>query len=394
MKKSALNIGLAAISVCLTLLALELAVRIHRGKVLHFQSLTVQSQNEVGRMAYHPRLGWHPRPGRVSTGWTSNVDASGIRSNGRPIVAASRPILAVGDSFTFGDEVEDNETWAAHLESLLNRRVLNAGVGAYGIDQAFLRAELLLEKYDPDVVILSFISDDINRTEYSYYPYGRGWKPYFQYRDGALVLQNVPVPRERAPSGAWNFETLRRALGFSFLADAVFRRTFPGWWHDFPTIEQVHQNGEDVSVDLLDRLHSLMKARGGRLVVVALATKGRIGGNTRLPNLVKRASEKGLDVLDLSTEVLELPPSELQGLFLPGGHYSPAMNRWIAERIAAHLERINRGTHAPGHRSASGLPRRGCRHFVAESLTFHVDPGQSTEEVSPTTAPGISREGT
>jgi hypothetical protein len=81
-----------------------------------------------------------------------------------------------------------------------------------------------------------------------------------------------------------------------------------------------------------------MKARGGRLIAVALATKGRIGGNTRLPSLVKRAREKGLDVLDLSTEVLELPPSELQGLFLPGGHYSPAMNRSIAERIAAHLK--------------------------------------------------------
>jgi hypothetical protein len=339
MKKStALNIGLAAISVCLTLLALELAVRIHRGKVLHFQSLIAESQNGVGRMAYHPRLGWLPRPGRVSTGWTSNVDASGVRSNGGSISTTGRPILAVGDSFTFGDEVEDHETWAAHLESLLKRRVLNAGVGAYGIDQAFLRAELLLDQYDPEVVILSFISDDINRTEYSYYPYGRGWKPYFRYRDGALVLQNVPVPQERAPSGARNLETLRRALGFSFLADAVLRRTFPGWWHDYPTIEQVHQDGEAVSVDLLDRLHSLMKARGGRLIVIALATKGRIGGNTRLPNLVKRAREKGMDVLDLSTEVLELPPSELQGLFLPGGHYSPATNRSIAERIATYVE--------------------------------------------------------
>jgi hypothetical protein len=337
-KSTALNIGLAAIGVCLTLLALELAVRVHRGKVLHFQSLTAEPQDRVGRMAYHPRLGWIPRPGRVSTGWTSNVDASGIRSNGRPIVAASRPILAVGDSFTFGDEVEDHETWPARLEGLLNRRVLNAGVGAYGIDQAFLRAELLLDKYDPEVLILSFISDDINRTEFSYYPYGGGWKPYFQYRDGALVLQNVPVPQGGAPSGPRNFQTLRQALGFSFLADAVLRRTFPRWWHDFPLIEQVHQDGEAVSVDLLDRLHSLMKARGGRFIVVALATKGRIGGNARLPNLVKRAREKGLDVLNLSTEVLELPPSEMQGLFLPGGHYSPAMNRSVAERIAAFLK--------------------------------------------------------
>ena len=218
MRKSTVHgIILAAISVCLTMLGLELAVRIHRGKVLQFQSATAKPQNRVGRMAYHPRLGWIPRPGRASSDWTSNVDVSSVRSNGRSISTASRPILAVGDSFTFGDEVEDSETWAAHLEEILNKRVLNAGVGAYGIDQAFLRAELLLEKYDPDVVFLSFISDDIDRTEYSYYPYGRGWKPYFEYGDGSLILRNVPVPQEPAPRGSRRrFQTLRRALGYSF----------------------------------------------------------------------------------------------------------------------------------------------------------------------------------
>ena len=179
MRKSTVQgIVLAAISVCLTMLGLELAVQISHGKVLHFQSFAAGG----GPMAYHPRLGWIPRPGQFSyPDWTSNVDASSLRSNGRSISTASRPILAVGNSFTFGDEVEDSETWAAHLEEVLNKRVLNAGVGAYGIDQAFLRAELLLDKYDPDVVILSFISHDINRTEYSYSPYGGGWKPYFEY---------------------------------------------------------------------------------------------------------------------------------------------------------------------------------------------------------------------
>ena len=179
-KSTVYGIALAAISVCLTMLGLELAVRIHRGQLLHFHSSAAEPTDRVGRVAYDPRLGWIPRPGQFSVDWTSNVDVSGIRSNGRSVSTASRPVLAVGDSFTFGDEVDDSETWPAHLEEMLKQRVLNAGVGAYGIDQAFLRAELLLDTYDPDIVILSFISDDINRTEYSYYPYGKGWKPYFE----------------------------------------------------------------------------------------------------------------------------------------------------------------------------------------------------------------------
>jgi hypothetical protein len=331
------NIVLTAVSLCLTLLGLELAVRLHHGTVFQFQSSTAEPHKRIGRMVYHPRLGWIPRPGRFSSDWTSTVEASGVRSNGRAISTASRPVLAVGDSFTFGDEVEDGETWAAHLEEILNKRVVNAGVGAYGIDQAFLRAELLWDTYDPDVVILSFISDDINRTEYSYYPYGQGWKPYFNYGDGSLILQNVPVPQEPAPGSSRGFQTLRRALGYSVLADAVLDRIAHHWWRNLPAIEQIHHDGDNVSLDLLVRLDGLARDRRSRFVALALATNGRIGNNARLPNLVTRAREKGVTVLDLATETLQLQPGQQQNLFLPGGHYSPAMNRSVAEHIAAFL---------------------------------------------------------
>ena len=56
------------------------------------------------------------------------------------------PILAVGDSFTFGDEVNDGQTWPAQLQLLTGRRVLNGGVSGYGFDQIVLRAEQLAAK--------------------------------------------------------------------------------------------------------------------------------------------------------------------------------------------------------------------------------------------------------
>ena len=39
---------------------------------------------------------------------------------------AGAPILAVGNSFTYGDEVNDGQTWPAQLQLLTGRRVLNA----------------------------------------------------------------------------------------------------------------------------------------------------------------------------------------------------------------------------------------------------------------------------
>jgi hypothetical protein len=51
------------------------------------------------------------------------------RSNGKtgPLLPDCK-IVAVGDSFTFGDEVSDGRSWPAHLERNLRCRVVNGGV--------------------------------------------------------------------------------------------------------------------------------------------------------------------------------------------------------------------------------------------------------------------------
>jgi hypothetical protein len=59
-------------------------------------------------------------------------------------------VLVVGDSFTFGDQVSDDETWPACLEATLHRGVDNGGVFGYGAAQALRRALLKLneKKYE------------------------------------------------------------------------------------------------------------------------------------------------------------------------------------------------------------------------------------------------------
>ena len=323
MKKSTVHaVVLVAASTCVTMLILELGLRIVKSR--------------VGRMEYHSRLGWVPKPGRFGSeaSWLSNVDASGLRSNGTPLLSTSPPILAVGDSFTFGDEIGDSETWSAHLETKLNRHVLNGGVSGYGLDQAVLRAEALLDVHRPDVVILSFISDNVTRSELSYYRYGRGWKPYFELVNGSLNLRNVPVPKAPAPA----VSAFRRILSHSVLVDAVLSRTVADWWQR-PSIEHIHNDGESVSVELLARLNDLTRTKGAQFLVVSFATNGRIGGNAKLPNVIRRTRERGIQVLDLASETLRLPPEEAKKRFVAGGHYTSEMNRWVADQIAAYLHR-------------------------------------------------------
>ena len=102
-----------------------------------------ESQAATSYFVLDPELGWSVGPG--GHGPTYNSDGRGVRrASGREYPDLPAPgvvrIVTVGDSFTHGDEVADQETWQAELERLDPRlEVLNLGVGGYGTDQAFLR---------------------------------------------------------------------------------------------------------------------------------------------------------------------------------------------------------------------------------------------------------------
>jgi hypothetical protein len=102
-------------------------------------------------------------------------------------------VLTFGDSFTFGEEVSDNETFSYYLEKLLpGSEVINFGIHGYGHDQMllYLREEGI--KYHPDIVILGFVGEDMERNMTSFRDYA---KPRFVLDGGRLVLTNTPVPR-------------------------------------------------------------------------------------------------------------------------------------------------------------------------------------------------------
>jgi hypothetical protein len=142
---------------------------------------------------HHDLLGYIPSPRSIEGAPEIGVD--GLRSTGEASGRGEPPILAVGDSFTYGDEVRALEAWPAQLQKLLGRRVLNGGVTGYGLDQIVLRAEQLAAKYTPCIVLVGFIADDIKRTEWR-----RLWshgKPWFDIVDGRLELRDVPVAAPR-----------------------------------------------------------------------------------------------------------------------------------------------------------------------------------------------------
>jgi lysophospholipase L1-like esterase len=252
------RIALVALSVLLGLGVLEVGLRAFYWSWLFawpnfvLEARKTLGESDGGRYLHDARLGYVPR--------------DGLRGNGAAPAGADAPILAVGDSFTYGDEVGDGETWPAELQRLTGRPVLNAGVSGYGFDQIVLRAEALAPVYRPGAIVVAFIADDIRRTEMR-----RLWsadKPWFDPVAEKLELRGVPVP-PRAPAA----ETLsfwQRTLGYSFLVDFVLRRLdlLHDWYGDHLRVHP-RGTGERIACRLTARLAELQKTGAAPVLVVA-----------------------------------------------------------------------------------------------------------------------------
>jgi hypothetical protein len=118
-------------------------------------------------------------------------------------------VMIIGDSFTFGNNAAEEDTYAAVLGQLLEKKigrveVLNAGVGGWNIDN---EAEFFVSEgvgYRADVVVLGFFHNDFQPPQDSVYiptfsadarldsrPWWLRWVPYrvlFWLKRSALVV--------------------------------------------------------------------------------------------------------------------------------------------------------------------------------------------------------------
>jgi hypothetical protein len=286
------------------------------------------------------RLGFVGRPDYTSSNGMS-YDSRSLRRTPAPegIALAEPPILVIGDSYAHGDEVTDRETWPTQLQPLIRRRVLNGAMSAYGIDQMVMRAEMLVPEVKPAAIVMSFIADDVRRTEMK-----RVWgaeKPYFELVNGALVERNVPVPLP--PDPKQTLDVWRVLLGRSVLVDKVLVALD---WHYNWIIDDERalprHDGERLVCPLLKRLAAL----GVPVLVVAeydpyhWKDDGYRRVTRHLDDLVLAcAAAAGLATLDLfDTMDAAVRTRGLAALYREH-HPGPAGAELTAQRIAAELEK-------------------------------------------------------
>ena len=183
----------------------KLSKRLWVNENLSWRRSWVQRHKSTGKEIYYTfdnydsSKGWLSKPNlrdmKVFDNKILNTNTKGVRGiNEYSYIKDPNKtrILILGDSYTFGEEVSDNETYSYYLQQLLpNTEVINLGIHGYGHDQMliYLREEGI--KYKPDIIILGFIHPDMKRNMVNFRDYA---KPKFKLKGNRLKLTASPVP--------------------------------------------------------------------------------------------------------------------------------------------------------------------------------------------------------
>jgi len=343
------EVVLVVVATVVGMLLIEVAARVYYGplpkSLLDWSNFTVEArrpQSERTDRSIMPdrEMGWVGVPNFADAMQSRN--AGGLRT--MPAMAGGPPILAVGDSFTYGAETRDTQTWPYHLQELLHRSVVNGGEPGYGLDQIVLRAEGLAKSVKPGFVIVSFIADDVQRSELSY-AWGRE-KPYFVLNGENLELRNVPVPPN--PDSLSKLPIWEHWIGWSYMANVVRNHLIADQQVYFGDHVRALPpgSGEHLACPLMKRLSGLGIPT---LVVAQYAPTGWDHASygkdaVRISQEVLQCAEKaGLATLDLFPSMdATMKQRGRSALFADRtGHHSAAGNRFVAEQIAADLKKRN-----------------------------------------------------
>jgi lysophospholipase L1-like esterase len=234
------------------------------------------------------RLGWVHAPGvdrtvAVEGGGTARfrTDARGLRATPHADERAAdrRRVLFVGDSFTEGSQVEEDELFSRRLERQLpGVECWNAGVGGYSTLQSLLALPDQLEAWRPDVVVLTVYDNDLQDNLMPYFA-GLGPRPCARLVGAAVQIEpEAPVGTfERflmpAPGALWLYEhsALYRTLHKHLFLPARGRAL-----HELETSERAGLPVADqrmVMACLLQQLAGTVRAQRARLVVAAIPTR-------------------------------------------------------------------------------------------------------------------------
>ncbi len=171
---------------------------------------------EKKHVRHDPDLGWSHIPDieikdMYGKGRHLTINRQGLRSlkeYDKEAPKGKTRILCLGDSFTLGFGVSDDQTFPHYMEEKNPAvEVVNMGQGGFGLGQMLLWYRRDCGLLSHDILVLGFVDYDLFRMNWNAF---LGYeKPYFKLENQNLNIHNFPVPKSSF--------TLRRRV------DALFK---------------------------------------------------------------------------------------------------------------------------------------------------------------------------
>lgn len=335
------------------LLVIELSFRIIgsikdcvEGESCKFEKIFFSEKNNTSLpldlVIYDYKLGYVLSPGwsgRINNlYWKDsevNIDAEGFRSNGNYIFSEDLH-LAVGDSFTFGNQLSDNETWVSCLEKKTGVKVLNGGIFGYGAAQSVLRAEEVLKKNKSisKIYFSVLVGDDIYRDLMSYrtgYP-----KPF-------LTKNNEKIewvfPKSFDTPGTKNnprWHLLQYSYFYTYFSQRYF--LFP----NFSSSNFSYRESYDIeNQEIIDFVLNSLKKINREVLIILQYPKELKNNSIRKERKLWLSSLEKLNLKKVDTYNVLIEKQKLSPEDIWYGHHTKYGNKIVCEEIYDSLKSID-----------------------------------------------------
>lgn len=346
---------------------------------LRFRKQAIQKSDALapGLVVYDRYLGWTLAPNwqgghrhhDFDVGYTTN--AYGFRGRFEtPLGPKVRRYAFVGDSFTFGLGVNDDETFV----HLLNSRAadgdfyLNFSIPGFSTDQEYLLIRRRVFDFAPAVILLiTYLGNDLFDNQLPFPLQADNAKPFFELAGDKLVLKNSPVPLIKKSDAQAAVDLGQVVMGDAPQAGGglmgklkslelfqLIERSLPPADEDFSALfEKRFDSALRLFGALLENIRNDCRQHDAGLVLVLMPGRSLVERPASQSaqfqeylraRLVENSRQLDIEVLDLASYLKTYHREKDVRLFHPyEGHLTAAGHRVTADFIHSRLKATSHG---------------------------------------------------